>query len=345
MKENLKSTNKINSAYRKGRNAYFAIANIRTENINPLAILKLYKTVVIPTCLYGCEFWYGLRNHDIKHLNRLQHFIAKDMQRFHPRTRSDMCESMLGLNPLICEVEKRKLYLFGKFCRMETASLPKKMFLLRLFTCFPNVNSSHGFIPDILHIVQKYHLCQHLESYFSSGDFPSKSNWKKIVTLAINSTQQGLWQTRITSDRDFSRFHQIHSSVAVANIWKWPPSTSELRTSFLIAKLIVTIPTSYNNDCKLCHKSFSDVMMHSSCECPFTANQRDTFFELIIENFHLDLYVELSCYDSTSLYCVLLGKAPSTDFEDFGLSEFRALCFTHVIRAAAEYNRMLKSIL
>jgi hypothetical protein len=90
------------------------MSNIRTEYTNPLALIKLYKTVVIPSCLYECEVWNNFKNQDSRLLNRLQHFIAKHIQQLPKLTRSDICESLVGLNPITCEIEKRKLYFFGK---------------------------------------------------------------------------------------------------------------------------------------------------------------------------------------------------------------------------------------
>ena len=137
----------------------------------------------------------------------------------------------------------------------------------------------------------------------------------------------------------------MHTNISVADIWRWPSSSFDLRTAFFIAKLIVTVPDTEVKDCNLCHCSFLDVMMHSSCECSHTADQRNIFFDLIIENFPLDLYVELSYYNPGVLYCVMLGKQPSTELVKSELNDFRTLCFTHVVRSAADYNRMLNSIL
>jgi hypothetical protein len=94
----------------KQENTYFAMSNIRTEYTNQLALIKLYKTVVIPSCLYGCEIWNNLKNQDNSLLNRLQHFIVKHIQKLPKLTRSDICESLIhvGLNPITCEIEKSK---------------------------------------------------------------------------------------------------------------------------------------------------------------------------------------------------------------------------------------------
>jgi hypothetical protein len=44
--------------------------------------------------------------------------VAKHTQKFNTLTRSDMCESMVGWRSIICEIEKRKLFFFGKLCKM-----------------------------------------------------------------------------------------------------------------------------------------------------------------------------------------------------------------------------------
>ena len=101
------------------------------------------------------------------------------------------------------------------------------------------------------------------------------------MTAAINSVQYDLWHDRVVSDREFTMFHQVHTNISVADIWRWPSSSFDLRTAFFIAKLIVTVPDTEVKDCNLCHCSFLDVMMHSSCEML----QINIFFELIIELF------------------------------------------------------------
>jgi hypothetical protein len=67
---------------RKGRNIYFAITNIGDDNTSPLVLVKLYKSVVIPSVLYRCEVWNNLKNKDLLLLNKLQHFVAKHAHKF-----------------------------------------------------------------------------------------------------------------------------------------------------------------------------------------------------------------------------------------------------------------------
>ena len=109
----LSALSRTTNACRKGRNTYLAISNIRDDNASPLIVLiKMYKSVVIPSVVYGCEVWNDLKNKDLFLLNRPQHFVAEHAQKFSTLTRSDICESMVGLRSIICELEKRKLFFF-----------------------------------------------------------------------------------------------------------------------------------------------------------------------------------------------------------------------------------------
>jgi hypothetical protein len=96
----LSALSRTTNACRKGRNIYFAITNIRDDNTSPLVLVKLYKSIVIPSVLYGCEVWNDLKNKDLLLLNKLQHFVAKHAHTFSTLTRSDICESMVGLHNL-----------------------------------------------------------------------------------------------------------------------------------------------------------------------------------------------------------------------------------------------------
>lgn len=62
---------------RKSENIYFTITNIKDDNTSPLVLVKLYKSVVILSVLYGYEVWNDVKNKDPLLLNRLQHYVAK----------------------------------------------------------------------------------------------------------------------------------------------------------------------------------------------------------------------------------------------------------------------------
>ena len=58
-----KSNERTNSACRNGTNSYFAFSGAMSKETHPSVLLKLYKTVVLPSVLYGSEIWPNLNRH------------------------------------------------------------------------------------------------------------------------------------------------------------------------------------------------------------------------------------------------------------------------------------------
>ena len=105
---NLSITNRITERCQKAKNSFFAMIGlgVHPTGLSPLTSTSLYQKIIMPCALYGSELWNNMTQSDINTINRLQHFIVKTIQGFPIRTRSDICESMLGLNRLSSEVEQ-----------------------------------------------------------------------------------------------------------------------------------------------------------------------------------------------------------------------------------------------
>ncbi|VDI79669.1 Hypothetical predicted protein [Mytilus galloprovincialis] len=206
----LSPSSDIQLSCRKGRNAYFAIAGTGTCLLNPLTVCSLYNKIVIPTVLYGCELWNGLKMKDITSLETFQHFIVKHIQGLSRRTRSDMCESMINLERLPVLVEKRKLMFLCKLCEMKAESLTKQIFIYRLYQFFGDTcRKQYGFIPDVINILSKFSLLKYLTNYMFTGTFPTKFQWKNIVSSAVNPIERLQKEERMRRDNDFVKFLRL----------------------------------------------------------------------------------------------------------------------------------------
>lgn len=64
--------------------------------------------------------------------------MIKDTQGLKISTRSDRCEIMLGIYPIVSEIDKRKLLFFGKICKLDTVCLTRNMFLAELYDLINN---------------------------------------------------------------------------------------------------------------------------------------------------------------------------------------------------------------
>jgi len=81
---------------------------LHPNGINPALSADRYRKLIIPTGLYGAELWNNMTHCDTNLICRLQHVITKQSKGFPTRTRLDICESMLGLHNISCNVDIMK---------------------------------------------------------------------------------------------------------------------------------------------------------------------------------------------------------------------------------------------
>lgn len=86
-----------------------------------------------------------------------------------------MCESMLGLHPIVSEIDKRKLAFLENCASLILTVWQKNIFLLRLCDLLQDgVKPFSGFLKDIYEILAKYNLLQYLHLFIEAGKFPEK---------------------------------------------------------------------------------------------------------------------------------------------------------------------------
>ena len=92
---NLKIMHRINERCQKAKTHFLLYPQgLHPYGLNPLVSVNLYKKIIVPIALYGCELWHNMSYREIVVVNRLQHGIVKRILGLPMITRSDMCESM-----------------------------------------------------------------------------------------------------------------------------------------------------------------------------------------------------------------------------------------------------------
>ena len=131
------SRDKVQEACKKGKASFMSLAGagVRPHGLNPITCSKLFKLIVLPRSLYGCELWNQLPQFCIQQLERMQRFCAKIAQGFSRRVRSDKVNGMLGLIKIQAFIDKLKLSFFRRLCLMSGNLIAKQIFTFRL-TCF-----------------------------------------------------------------------------------------------------------------------------------------------------------------------------------------------------------------
>ena len=235
----------------------------------------------------------------------------------------------------------KKLNFLQKLIHLDDSFLSKRIFHVRLFSyLIDSCRSHYGFIPDIFDILFKYQLHGYLVDYLLTGIFPGKIKWKSIVKCSVNEVQHANWSHRINTDDDFNRFRKIIQTVEIAPFLKNATSYSEIRNSYFVTKLLTDLPNSTPGTCPICNRIFSDMYVHACCNCSGTRTLQNIWWDLIMENFSVHLFVELNALDEEQLYQCLLGKPVATAIDDG--DNFSKLCHLHIVKCIAEYSRLLR---
>lgn len=333
-----KLSDRIQEACNKGRKSYFALSDLGTPFLNPRTLTHLYKTIVLPTVLYGCELWNNMSYRDRNQLSTFQHFICKNSLNLPKLSRSDMCESYFDVLPICAEIDVRKLLFLGRLCRLNPKMLTKNIFLTRLFSYLHDLSTNQlGFIPDIMNVLHSYNLTDHMWTFLDDGFFPEKPSWRKIVRDKVTASHVSQRQTRMSHDHDFTLFTELYVNSNPSSLWKIPENYREIELCKFICKLCTT--TRLNGDlftCVLCNNLFSNVFQHSSCSCPSTAMIRENWWDVIVNCFDVRLSAELCGLSVNDLFLVLLGRHTTHEADN---KAFRILNFKLIRSAAAEYYR------
>ena len=113
---NMKNNSKIESVIQKWLRSFYSLMDIdqKPKQLHPKTNLSLYKKIVIPSVLYGCETWCSMTAEDTTKINKFHRHCCKKIQGLNKQTRSAMAESMCGFINLTTEIDKRRLS-FSRF--------------------------------------------------------------------------------------------------------------------------------------------------------------------------------------------------------------------------------------
>ena len=72
-----------------------------------------------------------------------------------------------------------------------------------------------GFIADMFQTLIKYSIQHYLITYIDKLEFPSESQWKRIINKSVFEYEQSQWGHRVSNDNDFDRFKILHSKIVL----------------------------------------------------------------------------------------------------------------------------------
>ena len=301
-------------ACRKGRGTMASICTngvlCGNKMINPITCLKLYKTIAVTSALYGCEVWSNLCGTEKLMLERFQRFCAKLIQRLPRRTRSNICCKMIGLQSIESYMDSMKLKFFRRLAVLPSPCISKQIFLRRLFQAEYLQDIITGFGSEILVLLKKYNLEEFRENYIRHGYFPDKQVWKKIVCRHVSEAEMKIYDNITQDDIDFERFRRIHPDIQKPSpIWRVAREfPSMLAKCYNVAKLIACPPSNEAYLCEFCGYVFKDKIVHYCCNCSYTNEERNTFWDIINNSLSIEAASNLYNVSDDEFVDIVLGR-------------------------------------
>ena len=91
----------------KLREPFLSLVNsgIHDGDLNPITSKHIYKSVVLPKALYGCELWYAIQPKHVELLEKSHRFCVKFMQSLPRRTSTGVALSLLNIDTIEVEID------------------------------------------------------------------------------------------------------------------------------------------------------------------------------------------------------------------------------------------------
>ncbi len=300
---------------KKGRGIMLSIINKLSNQafINPMVMLKLYKSIVLPSALFGCELWCHQSKTEKEMLERLQRFCVKSIQHLGKRTHTNISSPMLGLSPLVSYMDAVKLKFLRRVLESHK-STSNRILTMCLFVDQIYPGFTRGITGEMITICKKYELMEHVNHYLKDGVFPEKRPWKYIIEDKIKNTVYKKFNNQTTED-DYKRFKCIHPDPPQVNpVWSVAKAKPYMvHICMQVAKLIAY--PSYNELlCEFCGSLNEDILLHCAMHCPKTKEERDDMWDILINKLDVDQSVYLHSLEDDEFLSVLMG-GPCKVFE------------------------------
>ena len=144
--------------------------------------LKFWKQACIPTLLFGAEIW-SLTSTHFEKLKRCQRWFIKRLFHLPGYTSNEILAIVSDIPSVATIINQKKLYFLARIVALsKIPDVVQAVMKSRLLDFFEGDNSSpHGFLYDIVCLIEKYELMTYVIFWKNSSLFPSYRKWKSVL--------------------------------------------------------------------------------------------------------------------------------------------------------------------
>ena len=155
---------RIKTMSKKGYSSFGMLksAGFHSKGLSPITCSRIWKRMITPSMLYGCEIWGNLLRKEINILELVQKKIGKYIQGLHPRTHDEIVRGLLGWYTLEGTIDSCKLNFVHKLMSLHPENVIKQIFLAQMYSVIIAGTNTSNISCDLWSVLGKYGINQFL---------------------------------------------------------------------------------------------------------------------------------------------------------------------------------------
>ena len=294
------------------------------HGLSPTTCATIWKGMLVPSMLYGCEVWGHIPIKEQQIFESVQNRIARHIQGLHKRTHREIVRGLLGWHTIAGTVDQCKLNFIYRLMSLPHNSVIKHVFLSQIYMIIlmpASDTSKKSLTYDLWSVVIKYDLCTYAFSYLAGGSLENKSQWKMLVRAAISTQEESKWIDGL-QQKGAKRFLQNHQHLTTHPIYKALRYQPQNKIPLVnLVKLLAFPEKCREEQCGHCHGIYTDTVHHYVMDCTGLIMERNLAWGALLDTISCENEAHFMSWCDSKMLNTLLGKYNvcfKTDEEYYG---------------------------
>ena len=208
-------------------------------------------------------------------------------------------------------------------------------------------NGQHGFIPDVIKLLEKYQMLHIVHRFVDTSRFPSKNAWNRLLKGRLHQSAICSWNSR-TLAQEFYRFRIVHPEFQPHWAWYFSKNQRKLLSpcTSVIQMTASLTDTRHNILCAACDSYYDNIADHCIHECSYLTIDRTKLWQ-DIRNTSTAAFEFLLSQNMFLVSNVLLGMANAqlNNILNDELDNFKRVCVLNLHKLWQKYKSATSSML
>ena len=302
------------------RRTFFTLvgSNLYKTSLSPIALSKMYWSVCVPKFLSGGEV-KCFTSQEYEEFGKFHKSMARDIQNLPGNTPDPMVLASLGWKDVVSQVDYVKLMFVQRILNLGATSIYRVIFLRRLFfILMSGIINPISPIAQIVKILLKYNLLEHVVVNVEEGIIPTKSEWKRVVSKAIEDKVHGEWRFLLSLYPKLEVYRAVVNKYSFLCWWEMAKSLPFLKKACVgIARLLsgchilnVAMKLDVVRElrfCDICNTQVTEDLYHFVMECRRWNQLRNYMLNTIDQALSPDTLNHWQSLSNKMRFLILLG--------------------------------------